>query len=802
MIKKIYNISGFDCPNCAAKSEAHLAKDKNISYVRLDFAANKMYITYKNEEYSIEQIKKIIAEVESDPLDISEYKPGFKKANMTKKVYNISGFDCANCAAKAEAHLNRDKNIAYARLDFAGNRLYLTFKEEEYDVDKIKSVIAEVESDPIDLSESEGELRKTNKIFTKAMWILLARVLVALVLSGVCFILMDAQFYWVRFSLFLTAVLILIYDVFYKVVNHVIHRENILDHNLLIVICAVGAFVLASLEEHSSAMFHDEHFEAVMVIGLFQIGRIIESYATNKSKAAIMSAVELRVDYANVIKDNEVVRVKPEALEIGDLIIIKSGELIPSDSTVVEGEAYIDTSSLTGEYVPVLAKADSSLYSGCLVKSGTVTAKVNKKYEDSTVAKIIDLIGQGGEKKSKADEFIAKFAKFYTPIVCGLAVLALVIGGLITNNWSRWIMIGLEILVTGCPCAIIISVPLAYFSGIGLSSKNGIVVKGTSYIDALNDMGILICDKTGTLTHGSFKIQKIHAENVSEDELLDNLYAAECLSTHPIGKAICHGKNLRSLANEQKNFKEVAGLGVETRYKKNHIVAGSPKYLETYGIKVEHANEVGTVVYCAVNNKYVGYVVLSDEVKEDAQPMVDLLHHDNVEIVLLTGDKENNAKDICNKLGIDRWHSELLPEQKVDLLEYEMNNTKKAVAFIGDGINDAPSIIRSDIGIAMGGIGSDIAVENADIVIMNDDPAKVYDAKKIAKMARNTSIFNIAFALVIKFAVMILALLDVLPDIMMTIAVAADTGLTVLLVINSLVLLYRKVRRPKLKSKA
>ena len=720
---------------------------------------------------------------------------------MNKKIYNICGFDCPNCAAKAEAHLNKQKSVSYAKLDFARNKLYMTFKDQPYSVDQLRKVIAEVEGDPLDIYEGESGEVKQKKIFTKAMWFLLARVLFAVALTVVCFFFQGESNYWLRFGLYLTALLVLVYDVFYKVVNHVIHRENILDHNLLIVICCAGAFVLGCLEAEHHGGFHDEHFEAVMVVALFQIGRIIENYASNKSKAAIMSAVELRVDFANVIKDEQVLRVRPEELSIGDLILIKSGELIPTDAIVVEGEAYIDTSSLTGEYVPVLAKVDTALYSGCLVKSGTVTARVNKKYEDSTVAKIIDLISKGGEKKSKADEFIAKFAKFYTPIVCGLAVLALVIGGLITQNWEKWVMIGLEILVTGCPCAIIISVPLAYFSGIGLSSKNGIVVKGTNYIDLLNNMGILICDKTGTLTHGSFKIQKIVCKNCAENELLNYIYAAECLSTHPIGKAICHGQNLKSVANEQKGFKEVAGYGVETNYKKEHIVAGSQKYLEQFGVELEGANEVGTVVYCAVNEKYVGYVVLSDEVKEDAQPMVDLLHHDGVEIVLLTGDKEDNAKHICNKLGIDRWHSELLPDQKVTIMEEEMNNTKKSVAFIGDGINDAPSIIRSDIGIAMGGIGSDIAVENADIVIMNDDPAKVYDAKKIAKMARNTSIFNIVFALVIKFVVMILALTGVVEDYMMIIAVAADTGLTVLLVINSLVLLYRKVKRPQLKSR-
>ena len=719
---------------------------------------------------------------------------------MEKKVYTITGFDCPHCAAKAEDHLNRNENISYARLDFAGNRLYITYKNAAFSIKKLKEVIAEVESDPLTINESGGEVGKSGKIWTMSMWILVARILVAAIITGVCFIFKEEKCYWLRFGLYLGAVVILLYDIVWKVINHLIHKENILDHNFLITISSIGAFVLASLEMEMDK-FPDEHFEAVMVVLLFQIGRIIENIATNKSKAAIMSAVQLRVDVANLVVNDEVKKVQPEDLEIDDVILIKSGELIPVDSTVISGEAFVDTSSLTGEYVPVQVKADSALCSGCLIKSGTVKAKVEKKYEDSTVSKIIELIGKGGEKKSKADEFIAKFARFYTPIVCGLAIITLLIGGFITHDWSKWVLIGLEVLVTGCPCAIVISVPLAYFSAIGLASKNGIVIKGTNYLDTLNNMGVLVTDKTGTLTHGSFSIQKIHAENNDENQLLGYLHAAECLSSHPIGKAICHGLNLKKLANEQKGFKEVAGLGVETKYKNEHIYAGSLRYMSDKGIEVAPVNEVGSVIYCAVNNKYVGYVVLSDELKEDAQPMVDLLHSENVEIVLLTGDKEDNAKDICNKLGIDRWHSELLPEQKVDILEKEMDSTNKAVAFIGDGINDAPSIIRSDIGIAMGGIGSDIAVENADIVIMNDDPAKVYDAKKISKMARNTSIFNIVFALIIKAAVLVLILFDLWPDIMMTVAVIADTGLTVLLVLNSLAFLYRKVKRPVIKKK-
>ena len=482
-------------------------------------------------------------------------------------------------------------------------------------------------------------------------------------------------------------------------------------------------------------------------------------------------------------------------MEVDDKIIVTSGELIPIDGEVIEGEAYVDTSSLTGEFVPVLAVTNSLVYSGCLIKSGTLTVRVGKKYEDSAVSKIIQLISNGGEQKTKADEFIAKFARIYTPLVVGLALVTFLIGGLITQEWETWVHTGLEILVIGCPCAIVISVPLAFFSAIGLASKNGIVIKGANYLDKLLEMGVLITDKTGTLTHGSFEINKIEAVNGNKDELLEYLYAAECLSKHPIGKAICHNVKTTNLASKVTNFNEIAGLGIIAEFEGKSIVAGGEKLLRQEGIDMTPVVETGTIVYCAVDKKYVGYVSLSDVIKDNAQPMVNLLHSKGIDIVLLTGDKEDNAKQICNKLGIDRWDSELLPEDKMQYLEKEISNTDKAVAFIGDGINDAPSIIRSDIGIAMGGMGSDIAVENADIIIMNDDPAKVYDSIDIASKARNTSLFNIIFALFIKLAVYVLALFFGEASWMMYVAILADTGLTVLLVINSLLLLYRKVHR-------
>ena len=812
MVKRVYHISGFDCANCASKAEKHLNNQNDIELARLDFAGNRLYITYKKEAYTVDELKKVIAQVESDPLDLREI-------NNNAKVYHISGFDCANCAAKAERHLKQNENIESCKLDFAGNKCYITYKNKPFTVNELAKVIKEVESDPLEIFELDKNTKanKKAKIFTTNMWIVLIRVIVATLVTLACvFLLGKEQYNWLRYGLYIATFLMIAYDIIWKVILHIIHRSSLFDHNLLITAAGIGAFTLGAIQlanPHNYHIIHnlnanysiamDDAMEAVMVVIFFQIGRIIEAVATNKSKASVMSAVELRVDTANLITEEGLKTVSPEELAINQKIIVKVGELIPVDGEVIEGDALVDTSSLTGEFVPVQVKKGESVFSGCLVKQGNITVLVKKVYADSTVSKIIELITSGGEKKSKADEFIAVFSRYYTPLVVAISALYILIAGLLSQNWMDSVYQGLEILVTGCPCAIVISVPLAYFAAIGLSSKHGIVVKGANYLDKLVSMGTLITDKTGTLTRGSFSIQKIvPAEGIDEDVLLDALYKIEALSTHPIGKAICHGKNLKRIASEVTNFEEIAGYGVVGDYKNQHIIAGSAKLMNRDGVSYVASNDVGAVIYVAVNKEYYGYVVLSDEVKEEAKEMVDLLHKKKVDVVLLTGDHEENAKDLANKLGIDRYHSELLPEQKTVILEQEMSNTKYSVAFIGDGINDAPSIIRSDIGIAMGGIGSDIAVENADIVIMNDNPVRVYDALRIARMARNTAIFNIIFSLAVKAAVAILVALQPViqkynPDFVvpMYVAVIADTGLTVLMVLNSLLLLYRKVKR-------
>ena len=631
------------------------------------------------------------------------------------------------------------------------------------------------------------------------MWFLLARILIAVVVLIINLAVLERfdNSGWIRFAIYTATTVLLTYDVTWRVIKHIKNLNNIIDHNLLITIAVSGATALAViylLEEPGSHEGVHSAMEAMMVVGLFQIGQIIEKIATNRSKAAVMNAIQLRVEYANLLKNGQVVKVDPEELHIGDNVVISAGEMIPVDGQVVEGSAYVDKSSLTGEFVPVLADVENGeVLAGCLVKSGSITIKASKKYEDSAVSKIIDLISNSGEKKSKADEFIAKFAKFYTPVIVLLAIAAFVIGGAITQEWRNWVVRGLEILVTGCPCAIVISVPLAYFAAIGLASKRGIVIKGANYLDQLNNVHKIVTDKTGTLTRGVFSIQKVITQDgVEEEELLHALYAAECLSTHPIAKAICHDVDVKTLAARQKDYKEIAGYGVQTTYHDEVIYAGSAKYMLDLGVKLEGEEEKGTVVHCKKGDRYLGCIVLNDEIKAEAYDMVKLLHKEKMEVILLTGDKKENAEQIQNELGIDKVYSELTPEQKTELLQKEMSSSSKAITYVGDGINDAPSIILSDVGIAMGAIGSDIAVENADVVIMNDNPAKVYEAVKIARIARHTAIFNIVFALLVKLVVAILVVIPAL-NIPMMVPVIADTGLTVLLVINSLLILYRKV---------
>ena len=624
------------------------------------------------------------------------------------------------------------------------------------------------------------------------------RLSVALILAIVgLFYLNEANFgVWVNFVVMGIAWLIVGYDIVYKAFHSLIKEKNPFDENMLMLIASIGAFCLRLFGKDENEIFGNEFFEAFMVAFLFQLGDIFEDLATDKSHEAISNAIGLRAKKASLLKDGNILTVDPEDLSIGDEILVKVGEIIPADGVILSGSGDVDMSSLTGEFNPVAKKEGDLVNSGTILKSGSLKVRVNKSYEDSTVSKIIALVEESSGAKSKADKFITKFARIYTPIVVAIALLIAVIPPLCIgmNNletWKEWIRIGVSILVISCPCAVVVSVPLAYFAGIGLASKYGIIVKGGSYFDELNRLGVLVTDKTGTLTRGKFIVEEYHPEGISLDKFQEYIIASESRSNHPIAKAIVGETNLAPYSEKISEYTEKAGYGEMLTYDGHTLLAGNEKLLRENHISFAKANEIGTIVYLAIDGKYAGYLLLNDEIKENSFKTIQDLHKMGVKSVMLTGDKKESALKVANELQIDEVHSELLPEDKTNLLKEKLTG-EKAVAYVGDGINDAPSIALADIGVAMGGAGSDLAVENANIVIMNDDVSKIVTVKKIAKATRNRAIFNVVASLLIKLAIAACSIL--IPSFPLMIAVFADTGVTLLMVASSVSLLAYRVK--------
>ena len=719
---------------------------------------------------------------------------------MSKKViYHISGFDCPNCAAKVERFLNKEECIQNATIDFTNERMYITYRDEAKEVEELKEIIKTVESDPLRIERIHQGRKVQQKLFDKKTIFNLSRIIFSAVLMLVtCFVLEDKNFL-LAVILYGISALICLYDIIWKLIQNIIHLRNPIDMNLLLTMSSLGVLTLAILIHYEvlpEGRFHIDMMDGVMVIVLYQVGELFEHIASGKSKNAISNAIDLRADTANLITDNKVVEVKPETLKVGDKILVRIGEIVPADGEIIDGQGTLDTSSLTGEPMPVDALVGMNALSGSILRSGSITIRINKVFADSTISKILELVQSSGERKAKAEKFITKFARIYTPSVFLIGILFAIISGLVTHDWAQSIFGGLAILVVSCPCAIVISVPLAFFAGIGLASKRGVVIKGANYLDSLCKIGTVYIDKTGTLTYGDFKVSDWVTNGVKEDELKTALLAAESRSNHPIAKAICLHQNISNLALKQENYEEVAGLGVKTVYDGNLILAGNVELLKSNGIDIEEVEVGGTAIYVAKNGKYIGYVVLKDVVRDKAKELVNKLNSIGIKVVLLSGDKESTVKEVADAVGIKEYHAKLLPQEKTKYVEKAIENREnsKLIAFAGDGINDTPSIIRADVGFAMGGIGSDVAVENSDVVIMQDHPLKIYDSIKIAKKTRAVAIFNIVFSLVVKVAVIILILTGVLGHMGMTVAVLADTGLTVLMTFNSLMLIYRKIK--------
>ena len=587
----------------------------------------------------------------------------------------------------------------------------------------------------------------------------------------------------VALFLFIAPFLVVGLDVVIKAVRNISHGQ-VFDENFLMLIATVGAFVVGEYEE------------GVAVMLFYQVGEFFQNIAVEKSRKSIKDLMDIAPEFANVERDGEIVTIDPDEVEIGDIIVVKPGEKVPVDGIVILGESTLDTSSLTGESVPRTIRVDDDIISGCVNVSSVIKMKATKEYDDSTVAQILELVENAGAKKGKTEKFITKFARVYTPLVVLGAVVLFLIPSLITGDWFEWLQRACTFLVVSCPCALVISVPLGFFAGIGNASKKGILVKGGVYLEQAAKINTVVFDKTGTLTRGVFEITSINpVEGVSKEELLRIAAHAEEMSTHPIAMSIKKayeqdGKKVDlSIIEENEN---IAGHGISAKIDGKHVLAGNAKLMSEHGVERDYVTSAGTVCYLAVDEKYIGNIIISDVVKPEAKEAIDSLRENGVSnIVMLTGDRKEAGEKVAAELGLDKAYTDLLPGDKVtkveELLAHEHKNEK--LAFVGDGINDTPVIARSDVGFAMGAIGSDAAIEAADIVIMDDDIRKISIIKRIAKCTLGVVTQNIVFALVIKVAILILSAIGFAN---MWIAVFADVGVAMICILNSFRALYKK----------
>ncbi len=611
----------------------------------------------------------------------------------------------------------------------------------------------------------------------------LARIIIAsvLVVAGLFF---DDK--TVRLILFGASYLTVGYDILIKAFKGLYNRE-LLDENFLMTVASVGAFVLG------------EELEGAMVMLLYQVGELFQSYSVGKSRKNIAELMDIRPDYANLEGDNgEVEKVDPYDVPVGSVIVVKPGEKIPLDGVVIEGESAVDTVSLTGESVPrSLRKGDEAL-SGCINLSGVIRVRTEKEFGESSVSKILELVENASSNKAKSENMITRFARIYTPVVCGLALLLAVVPPLISllsgngNTFPTWIYRALTFLVISCPCALVISVPLTFFASIGGASACGILIKGSNCFETLADVRCVVMDKTGTLTKGAFEVTGIHHSALERELLLYYASHAEMFSTHPIAKSITDSYGKKTDKERVKDVREISGEGVIANIDGKEVAVGNEKLMKRTGASYVECSQVGTVVHVSIDGEYAGHILISDVIKESSAIAVAKMKKYGVsKTVMLTGDRENVASDVASKVGIEEYYCELLPTGKVEKLDGIKSSlgTKEKLAFVGDGINDAPVLSRADIGIAMGGLGSDAAIESADVVIMDDDPSKIAKAIGIAKKCIRIVYENIIFALAVKFVCLVLGALGIAD---MWLAIFADVGVMILVVINAMRAMYVK----------
>ena len=600
------------------------------------------------------------------------------------------------------------------------------------------------------------------------------KIIIALILFLIALII-DFGNVWINNVIYIIAYIIVGFEIVRKAVRN-ITRGKVFDENFLMTVATIGAFGIG------------EFPEAVAVMLFYQVGELFQSYAVDKSRKSIASLMDIRPDYANIEKDGKLEKVDPDEVKIGDIIVVKPGEKIPLDGTVVEGKTNLDTKALTGEPMPREAKQGDDVISGCINLNGLIKVKVTKEFGESTVSKILDLVENASSKKSKSENFITKFAAYYTPIVVIIAVILAIVPPLVIPGaeFLDWIYRALSFLVVSCPCALVISIPLSFFGGIGGASKMGILIKGSNYLEALANTEIVVFDKTGTLTEGDAKVQKIEAEGISKEELLEITALAENFSNHPIALSIKSEYNKPIDEKRIVKTQELTGRGIKATIDEKEVLVGNEKLMKEKKINYKECTDVGTALYVAIDKKYVGYILIADSIKKDSKKAIQNLKKNGIkQTVMLTGDRKQVGEAVAKELRIDKVYTELLPDGKVEKVEelLKEKSPKGKLAFVGDGINDAPVLAISDIGIAMGALGSDAAIEAADVVLMTDEPSKIVDAIHLSKKTMRIVKENIVFAILVKVIVLILSAFGLST---MWEAVFADVGVSIIAIINAL----------------
>ncbi|AGF56633.1 Cd2+/Zn2+-exporting ATPase [Clostridium saccharoperbutylacetonicum] len=783
-IKKEFILEGLGCAHCAAKIEEKVNELDGINSANVNFMTKTLTLEMKEAngmEELINSVTNVVTNIESK-VKVKE------KINtkLLKKEILLEGLCCGNCAAKIERESQNIDGVKSAVVDFIATKLIMEIdspSKQSAIIDEVEGIVKRIEPDVkvvvlnkdnasknLEEHEEDGHHHHESEGSKSEM----IRLAIGALIFGVATAMKFPNY--IELVLYLISYLLVGGEVILGALRN-IRRGQIFDENFLMSVATIGAFAIG------------EYPEGVAVMLFYQIGEMFQDMAVNRSRKSITALMDIRPDFANLKVNNDIKKVEPEEVKIADIIVVKPGEKVPLDGKVIEGNSMVDTAALTGESVPKEVGIGDSILSGVINKNGLLTIEVEKEFGDSTVAKILDLVQNASSKKAPTENFITKFARYYTPAVVFAALALAVIPPLVIEGatFSEWIYRALSFLVVSCPCALVVSIPLGFFGGIGGASKNGVLVKGGNYLEALNDVEMVVFDKTGTLTKGIFKVTEVNAENnISKDELIACAAYAENYSNHPIAVSIlkAYGKEIDK--DKIKNYEEISGHGVKVVIEGKEILAGNYKLMNKENIDYNQVETIGTVVHVAIERKYAGYIIISDEVKEDSAKAMKALKALGIKkTVMLTGDNKAVGSKIAKELGVDEVHAELLPDQKVEKLEllFKEKSSKGKIVFVGDGINDAPVLARADIGIAMGGVGSDAAIEAADVVIMTDEPSKIATAIKIAKKTRSIVMQNIVFALGIK--IIILALVAIGLGTMWE-AVFGDVGVALLAVLNAM----------------